>query len=76
MQGCMSHLGISSIQKCKATLQMLTFGIAPYATDEYCCFAKTTTTKCLKHFVKTINEIFEQQYCNIHCVLIWRNNLE
>jgi hypothetical protein len=66
----------ASIQKCIATLQMLTYGIAPYATDEYCHFAKTTTTKCLKHFVKTIHKIFEQQYRNTHCVLILRNTLE
>jgi benzoyl-CoA reductase/2-hydroxyglutaryl-CoA dehydratase subunit BcrC/BadD/HgdB len=69
------HLGISSIQKCIPTLQMLTYGIAPYATDEYCHFAKTTTTKCLKRFVKAIHKIFEQ-YCNTHCVLIFKNNLE
>jgi hypothetical protein len=30
----------------------VTFGIAPYATHEYCCFAKTTTTKCLKRLLK------------------------
>jgi hypothetical protein len=32
---------------------IVTFGIAPYAIDEYCCFAKTTTTtKCLKRLLK------------------------
>jgi hypothetical protein len=54
------HVGLSSIQKCTITLQMPTYEIVSNTTDEYCHLAKTTTTtKCLKHIVKTICEIFE-----------------
>jgi hypothetical protein len=53
------HLGLFSIQKCTITLQMPTYEIATNTTDEYWHLIKTTTTtKCLKHIVKAICEIF------------------
>jgi hypothetical protein len=52
-------LGFSSIQKYTTSLQMLAYGMAPNAIDEYCHLVETITTKCMKHFVKAIQKVFE-----------------
>jgi hypothetical protein len=36
-----------------------TYGITSNATNKYCCLVETIITKCLKHFIKVIHEIFE-----------------
>ncbi len=60
------HLSLSTIQKCNTTLKMLAYDIAKNASNKYCHWVKSITTKYLKHFVKAIQmsfkEIFEGQY--------------
>jgi len=66
LKGCVCALKPSTTQKCTTTLKMLAYGITIYATNKYCHWVKSITTKCLKHFVKAIQksfeEIFEGQY--------------
>ncbi len=50
----MGHLGLSTVQKCIVELQMLAYGIATNATNEYCHMDERIMTKCFKCFVKEI----------------------
>jgi hypothetical protein len=53
----LGHLGLSTVQKCITELEMLAYGIATNATNEYCHMDERIMTKCFKCFVK---EIFEK----------------
>ncbi len=41
---------------------MLTYGLVVNACDEYYRIKEKTTTKCLKHFVRTMQQLFEHEY--------------
>lgn len=53
----LGHLGLSTVQKCIVELEMLVYGIATNATNEYCHMDEGIMTKCFKCLVK---EIFEK----------------
>jgi hypothetical protein len=55
-------LGLSSLQKITAALQMLSYGVAADATDEYVCIAESTTIKSLRRFVTVVAKIFGGEY--------------
>jgi hypothetical protein len=55
-------LGLSSIQKCTATLRMLTYGVGGDATDEYCRLASSIAMEAMKRFVAAIRGVFEDTY--------------
>lgn len=56
------HMCLSMFQKCITIFKMLTYGVPPHATYEYCRLAKTIATECLKHFARMILAIFEREY--------------
>lgn len=41
---------------------MLTYGLVVNACDEHFRIEEKTTTECLKHFVTTMQQIFEHEY--------------
>ncbi|XP_021840654.2 uncharacterized protein [Spinacia oleracea] len=45
-------LGLSGLQKCTATIRILTYGLAPDAIDEYLRMGETTSKKSLLHFTQ------------------------
>jgi hypothetical protein len=54
--------GLSSIQKCTATLRMLAYGVTADATDEYCRIGESTTMESMKRFCKAIKVEFGDQH--------------
>jgi hypothetical protein len=55
-------LGLSCFQKVTAALCMLTYGVAPDATDEYVRIGEITALESLHRFVRAVVEIFEEEY--------------
>ncbi|XP_047321206.1 uncharacterized protein LOC124925280 [Impatiens glandulifera] len=55
-------LGLSSLQKITATLQMLSYGITTDFIDEYIRIGETTVIKSLRCFVQSIIDIFGPVY--------------
>ncbi|CAN1120897.1 hypothetical protein LINPERHAP1_LOCUS17238 [Linum perenne] len=46
----------SALQKCTAAMRMLAYGTTSYNVYEYLRIAETTTTKCVKRFVKALTK--------------------
>jgi hypothetical protein len=44
----LGRLGLSSLQKCTAALQMLAYGVPADACDEYCRLGESTTLEAMK----------------------------
>ena len=55
-------LGMSSLQKITLALRILAYRVATNVVDEYLRLDVSTTIESLKRFVKSIVEIFEDQY--------------
>ncbi|XP_074306457.1 uncharacterized protein LOC141641704 [Silene latifolia] len=55
-------LGATTIHKCIAALRMLAYGTSADSADEYLKIARSTTRKCLKHFVRGVRKAFTEQY--------------
>jgi hypothetical protein len=56
------QLGLSSLQKCIATMHILAYSIASDATDEYVRLALSTSMLSLKRFVRAIRAIYESTH--------------
>ena len=55
-------LSLSSLQKITATLRMLAYGVTGDFMDEYVWIGESTAIKSLKKFVKTMVDIFFNEY--------------
>ncbi|XP_020272553.1 uncharacterized protein LOC109847733 [Asparagus officinalis] len=54
--------GISPLAKCTTAMQMLAYGVAADAVDEYIKIGGTTTMECLRRFCKGIIQLYEPVY--------------
>ena len=61
-QDGLGRLGLSTLQKCTATIRVLAYGTAADAVDEYLRLGSTTTRSCLKNFVEGIVNLFGDEY--------------
>ena len=55
-------LGLSSLQKCNAAIQMFAYGIPANATDEYCRIGENTTIEAMKRFAQAVCACFESTF--------------
>jgi hypothetical protein len=55
-------LGLSCFQKVTAAMRMLSYGMAADMTDEYVRIAESTTLDSVRHFVRAVVEVFEDEY--------------
>uniref|UniRef100_A0A0D3C950 DDE Tnp4 domain-containing protein n=1 Tax=Brassica oleracea var. oleracea TaxID=109376 RepID=A0A0D3C950_BRAOL len=58
----LERLGLSTLQKCTATIHVLAYGTAADAVDEYLRLGETTTRSCVEHFVEGIIYLFGDEY--------------
>ncbi|KAL1370522.1 hypothetical protein AAHE18_01G066500 [Arachis hypogaea] len=54
--------GLSPLQKCTAAIQMLAYGIAADAVDDYVRIGESTTIECLEKFVEGVISVFQDEY--------------
>jgi len=54
--------GLSCFQKVTAAMRMLTYGTAADAADEYARIGESTTLESLRHFVRAVVELYEDEY--------------
>ncbi|XP_016205964.1 uncharacterized protein LOC107646283 [Arachis ipaensis] len=54
--------GLSPLQKCTAAIQMLAYGVAADAVDDYVRIGESTTIECLEKFVEGVISVFEDEY--------------
>jgi hypothetical protein len=55
-------LGLSSVQKCTATLRILAYGTGGDAVDEYCKLSDSTAHEAMRRFVLAVRACFEARY--------------
>jgi hypothetical protein len=55
-------LGLSCLQKVVAAFQMLAYGVAADATDDYVRIGESTALESLRRFVRAVVEIFGDEY--------------
>ena len=55
-------LGLSCFQNVTAAMRMLSYGMAADMTDEYVRIAESTTLDSVRHFVRAVVEVFEDEY--------------
>ncbi|XP_012698636.1 uncharacterized protein LOC101778410 [Setaria italica] len=55
-------LGLSSLQKITAAFQMLTYGVAADATNDYVRIGESTAIESLRRFVNAVVEVFGDEY--------------
>ncbi|XP_016168441.1 uncharacterized protein LOC107610984 [Arachis ipaensis] len=53
---------LSPLEKCTATIQMLAYGIAADAVDDYVRIGESTTIECLEKIVEGVILVFEDEY--------------
>ena len=58
----MGRLGLSSLQKCTATICIFACGIPANATDEYCCIRESPTIEAMKMFIMAVCACFESTF--------------
>jgi hypothetical protein len=58
----LGRLGLSSLQKCTTTLQMLAYGVPADVCDEYYRLGESTTLEAIKHWIIAIRDCFEAKY--------------
>jgi hypothetical protein len=56
------RLGLSSLQKCTATLRMLAYDVAADATDDYCRTGESTAIEAMKRFTVAIRGSFSETF--------------
>ena len=56
------RLGLSTLQKCTATIRMLAYGLPADACDEYYRLGESISSECMKRFVLAIRGCFESAY--------------
>ncbi|XP_057724101.1 uncharacterized protein LOC130940069 [Arachis stenosperma] len=54
--------GLSPLQKCTAAIQMLAYGVAADAVDDYVRIGESTTIECLEKFVEGVISVFQDEY--------------
>jgi hypothetical protein len=59
---CTGMVGLSSLQKCTAALQMLAYGAPGDAHDDYIRMAKSTTMECMSKFCRAVVSVFGSDY--------------
>ncbi|CAN1145722.1 hypothetical protein LINPERHAP2_LOCUS14843 [Linum perenne] len=59
---CTGRQSFSALQKCTSTMRILAYGTTTGNTDEYLRIVETTTSKCVKRFVKAVNAVFGDEY--------------
>ncbi|KAK9289360.1 hypothetical protein L1049_007515 [Liquidambar formosana] len=55
-------VGLSSLQRIKAALRMLAYGVSIDAVDDYMRMGETTAIEALKRFIKAVIAIFSDEY--------------
>ncbi|XP_042023931.1 putative nuclease HARBI1 [Salvia splendens] len=60
--GGTGRLGLSSLQKVKAAIRILAYGVPADACDEYVKLSESSAIKSLKRFCRAIIEVFSTQY--------------
>ena len=58
----LGRLGLSTLQKCTASIRVLAYGSVLDAVDEYLKLGSTTTRLCVENFVEAIIGLFGDQY--------------
>ncbi|CAI0559558.1 unnamed protein product [Linum tenue] len=53
---------LSPLQKCTAAIRMLAYDVAAYVVDEYLRIGESSTTLCVKKFVRAVNVVFGDEY--------------
>ena len=56
------RLGLSTLQKCTATMRMFAYGLPADACDEYYKLGKYTASESMKRFVKAVKGCFKSTY--------------
>ncbi|XP_020249037.1 uncharacterized protein LOC109826414 [Asparagus officinalis] len=56
------QLGLSSLQKITAAMRMLAYGASTDSVDDYVRIGKSTSLESVKRFVRSIINIFEEEY--------------
>ena len=58
----LERLGVSTLEKCVAAMQMLAYGVVADACDDYCRLGESTISECMKRFVIIVSGCFEGTY--------------
>uniref|UniRef100_A0A0D3D7J5 Uncharacterized protein n=1 Tax=Brassica oleracea var. oleracea TaxID=109376 RepID=A0A0D3D7J5_BRAOL len=58
----LGRLGLSTLQKCTASIHVLAYGHAADTVDEYLRLGETTTRLCVESFVEGIINLFSDEY--------------
>ena len=58
----LGRLGVSTLQKCVAAMQMLAYGMVADACDDYCWLGESTVSECMKRLVIAVRGCFEDTY--------------
>ena len=61
-QDAIGRQSLSPLQKCTVAIRMLAYGVAADSVDEYLLIGESTTTKCVKRFVRAIIAVFGDEY--------------
>eukprot|EP00256_Glycine_max_P032714 XP_006577666.1 uncharacterized protein LOC102668057 [Glycine max] len=56
------RMGLSPMQNCTVDIRILAYGSLADCVDEYVRIEECSATQCLQKFVKSVNEIFGQEY--------------
>ncbi|KAF8413609.1 hypothetical protein HHK36_001601 [Tetracentron sinense] len=56
------HLGLSSLQNVTVVMRMFAYGVATDAMDDYVRIDESTSIKSLRRFVRTVVEVFGEEY--------------
>ena len=58
-------LGLSCLQKVVAAFQMIAYGVAADAMDDYVCIGESTALESLRRFVIVVVQVFGPEYMRL-----------
>jgi hypothetical protein len=61
-RNCAGQRGFSSIHKCTITIKMLAYGTIADSLDDHLEMSQSTILETLKHFVRTIVDVFKEEW--------------
>ena len=59
---CTGLLGVSSLQKCTATIRCLAYGLPADALNDYLRMSESTAVEATYRFCKAVVKVFEERY--------------
>ncbi|KAF8369785.1 hypothetical protein HHK36_032193 [Tetracentron sinense] len=62
IRDAVGHLGLSSLQNVTVVMRMFAYGVATDAMDDYVRIDESTSIKSLRRFVRTVVEVFGEEY--------------